>query len=193
MDFIKRFFSSKSKTYEHLDTEQPDEINKSAMSLDERFVYNFKQKGGAFFYPDDKEDFRQNLLRLLKYLDAASFMVLEPSYFHFLKKLQIPVTDQFNKNGVLLGGCEALIADEGSIMTTATHTKEYRNNELPKRRVIVALSNQITPSKTQALININNKYEKPPANIQTMSIFAQPKDDLSGNKWYETYLFLIEN
>jgi len=64
---------------------------------------------------------------------------------------------------------------------------------LPAKRVIVAMSTQILPDKQQALIKINNKYQKPPANIQTMSIFAPPKDDLSGGKWYETYLFLIEN
>ena len=192
MDFIKRFFSSKSKSYEHLNDESDDEQTGS-MEIDELFVYHFKQNGGAFFYPDDMDDFKTGLLKLLKYLDIESFTVLERSYFHFLNKLNIPVTDQFDKTGVLLGGCEALIADEGSIMTTATHTKEYRNVDLPQRRVIVALTNQITSSKTQALIDINNKYEKPPANIQTMSIFAQPKNDLSGNKWYETYLFLIEN
>ncbi len=192
MDFIKRFFSSKSKSYAHLDDEPVDE-HTGAMEIDELFVYHFKRNGGAFFYPDDMDDFQTGLKKLLKYLDIEAFTVLERSYFHFLSKLDIPVMDQLDKNGVLLGGCEALIADEGSIMTTETHTKAFRNIELPRRRVIIALSNQITPSKTQALIDINNKYEKPPANIQTMSIFAKPKNDLSGNKWYETYLFLIEN
>ena len=192
MGFIKRFFSSKTDKYDHLDEDQEPVVTDN-MSLDELFVYNYKQKGGAFFYPDDMEDFKDSLLQLLKYLGVEKYMVLERSYLQFLKKMQIPVTEQFDKNAVLLGGCEMLIANEGAIMTTATHTKEYRNQELPQRRVIVALSDQITPNKSQALTDINNKYKKPPANIQTMSIFAKPKNDLSGNNWYETYLFLIEN
>ncbi len=192
MDFIKKFFSSKSKTYEHIEREE-SAGKEAGMAMDEQFVYHFIQKGGHFFYPDDMDDFKQELLKLLKYLNIDSYLVLERSYWHFMKKLDVPVTSGLNESAVLLGGCEFLIADEGAIMTTATHTKAYRNNELPKTRVIVALSNQITPNKTQALIEINNKYEKPPANIQTISIFAKPKDDLLGNKWYDTYLFLIEN
>ena len=192
MDFLKRIFSSKTKKYDHLDEEQ-EVLKTQQMSIDELFVYNYKQKGGAFFYPGDIDEFKESLLQLLNYLNVESYMVLEQPYFRFLKKLNIPVNDHLDQNGVLLGGCEALIADEGAIMTTSDHTKEYRNSELPQRRVIVALSNQITPNKSQALTLINNKYEKPPANIQTMSIFAQPENDLSGNNWYETYLFLIEN
>ena len=192
MDFFKRIFHSKSKKYEQLDEEQ-ETSETNDMPLDELFVYNFKQKGGAFFYPDDMDDFKNSLLQLLKYLDADNFMVLEQDYLQFLNKIEIPATGKLENDGVLLGGCEALIADEGSIMTTAKHTKEYRNQELPLRRVVIALSNQITANKSQALTDINNKYEKPPVNIQTMSIFAKPKNDLSGNKWYETYLFLIEN
>ncbi len=192
MDFFKRLFPSKSKKYEHLDDEQ-DSLQTSNMSIDELFVYNYKQKGGAFFYPEDLADFKESLLQLLQYLNEEEYIVLEAAYLQFLHKMQIPVTDQLDQTGILLGGCEMLIANEGAIMTTAVHTKEYRNPELPQRRVIIALSNQITPNKSQALTDINNKYEKPPANIQTMSIFARPKNDLSGNMWYETYLFLIEN
>ncbi len=192
MDFIKRFFSSKSKAYEHLE-EDYDQNDLTHMAMDEKFVYNFIKKGGRFFYPDDMDGFKNELLKLLKYLQVDHFMVLERSYFHFMNKLHIPVTDRFDPSAVMLGGCEFLIANEGAIMTTATHTKTYRNDDLPRRRVIMALSNQIVSNKSQALIEINNKYEKPPANIQTMSIFAKQKDDLLGGKWYETYLFLIEN
>ncbi len=192
MDFIKRFFSSKTKSYQHIEEDVPDQKT-AHMSMDEQFVYHYIQKGGKFFYPDDMDDFKNELRKLLQYLKLDSFSVIERSYYHFLQKLQVPVRLEFDKDSVLLGGCESLIAEDGAIMTTETNTKEYRNSELPNRRVIIALSNQITPSKSQALIDINNRYEKPPANIQTMSIFAPPKDALSGGKWYETYLFLIEN
>jgi len=194
MHFLKRFFSSKSKSYNVINEIMEDDRKIKQMSLDEQFVHHFIKKGGKFFYPDDMDDFKLELLTLLQYLKIPHFTVLERSYYHFLQKLEVPVTlEEINQNGALLGGCESLIAEEGAIMTTAIHTKEYRNDELPKKRVIIALSNQIIPNKRAALININKQYEKPPSNIQTMSIFAPPKDDLSGGKWYETYLFLIEN
>ncbi len=192
MDFLKKIFSSKSKDYKHLQ-EQAEDNKTASMEDDERFVYHFIQKGGKFFYPDDMDDFKRELINLLKYLKADSYAVIERSYFHFLEKLGVPVKYSFTETDVLLGGCESLIADEGAIMTTATHTKEYRNIELPHKRVIVGLSNQIVSNKSQALIAINKRYETPPANIQTMSVFSKPQNDLSGGKWYETYLFLIEN
>jgi len=192
MDFFKKIFSSKSKSYD--DLQDQDSLNeKEKMTEDERFVYHFVQKGGQFFYPDDMDDFKDELLKLLKFLKVDEFAVVEREYFHFLEKLGIPVKYSFQDEDVLLGGCESLIAEDGAIMTTSKNTSEYRNSELPKRRVIIALSKQITPTKSQALIDINKKYEKPPANIQTMSMFAPPKNDLSGGRWYETYLFLIEN
>ncbi len=192
MNFIKKFFSSKTKTYEN-QLDKAVEGPSKKLPLDEMFVHNFVKKGGRFFYPENMEDFRLELLKLLKYLKLQKFGVIENSYALFLNKLHIPVTTDWKKAGILLGGCEYLIAQEGAILTTAQNSQSWRNHELPHRRVIIALANQIVAHKTDALIKINNKYKKPPANIQTMSIFAQSKDDLLGGKWYETYLFLIEN
>jgi len=192
MDFLKKIFSSKSKTYDKL-KETHQDTKTDFMSEDERFVYNFIKNGGQFFYPEDMEQFKSGLLKLLKHLEISNYHVLERSYYHFLKKINIPVEFGFTKQGVLLGGCESLIAHDGAIMTTEKHTSNYRNPDLPHRRVIVALSSQITPTKSQALSNINKKYETLPSNIQTMSIFAKPKDALQGGNWFEVYLFLIEN
>jgi len=192
MDFIKKFFSSKDKAYDHKE-EDLESLDTSSMSIDEKFVFNFIKQGGHFFYPDDMDDFKNELLKLLDYLKLNKYLVLERSYFHFLKKLEIPVTDQIDNAGALLGGCEYLIAEEGAVLTTEKNTKEYRNTELPKKRIIIALSTQIVSEKSEALVKINHKYQKPPANIQTMSIFAKPKYGLSGLYWYDTYLFLIEN
>jgi len=190
MDFFKKFFSSKSKSYDKIQDEENDQ---QKMTDDERFVYHFVKNGGKFFYPDDMEDFKNQLNALLKQLQKEHFSVIERGYLHFLEKLNVPVKFSFQKDDVLLGGCESLIASEGAVMTTAKQSSEYRNIELPQKRVIIALSNQITSNKSEALNIINKKYEKPPANIQTMSIFAPPENNLSGNKWYEVYLFLIEN
>ncbi len=192
MDFFKKIFSPKSKTYDNLQEEQ-EEAKTAQMPDDERFVYKFIQNGGKFFYPEDMEQFRMELLKLLKHLQIDEYAVLERSYFHFLQKLKVPVKFGVKTDDVLLGGCESLIAHEGAIMTTDKHTGEYRNGELPQKRVIVALSDQIVSAKTQALSAINKKYDSPPANIQTMSIFAPDKNTLTGGKWFEVYLFLIEN
>jgi len=191
MKFFKKYFASKPQKYDlrHDDVEESE----SNMPMDEHFVATFVQKGGHFFYPDDMDDFKQELLKLLAFLRVDKFVVLERSYLHFLKKLKIPVKYGLEKDAVLLGGCESLIASEAAIMTTAEQTGAYRNMELPIARVIVAMSNQILPNKQQALININNKYERPPNNIQTMSVFSQPKNELDAGKWFDVYLFLIEN
>jgi len=48
MDFIKRFFSSKLKSFEQIESEK-NKLNIEKMTLDERFVYHFIKKGGKFF------------------------------------------------------------------------------------------------------------------------------------------------
>ncbi len=191
MEFFKKFFSSKNKSFDkEQENKQEETLN---MPNDELFVYHYKQNGGKFFYPADMDDFKNELINLLKYLKKDKYTVIERSYLHFLEKINIPVNTELNEKNVLLGGCEHLIADQGAIMTTSKQTQSLRNNELPHIRVFIALSNQIVTSKADALHNINKKYEVHPSNIQTISLFKEPKQDSIDNKWYDTYLFLIEN
>jgi hypothetical protein len=190
MNFIKRFFPKKARSYPEMPSENQDANN---LSLDEQFVSKFINKGGHFYYPKDLENLKITLLQTLSITNNDKFLVLEKDYNHLLNKLNIPYTNNLNESRILISGCEFLIVDEAAIMTTARNTKDYRHNELPQQRVVIAMTNQIVQSKNDALIMINNSYEKPPANIQTISIFAEPSDDLLGSHWYKTFLFLIEN
>ncbi|HFX18262.1 MAG TPA: hypothetical protein ENK64_03895 [Flavobacteriales bacterium] len=192
MNFIKKIFLNKTKDNS---TFNSIENNHAFISknLDEQFVSKFINKGGHFFYPEHLKDLKVSLLKILSLTNNDKFFVLEKDYMTFLKKINIPFTTKLNETNILISGCEFLIADEAAIMTTSRNTKEYRHNELPQQRVVIAMTNQIVQSKNDALIIINNSYEKPPANIQTISIFAEPSDDLLGSHWYKTFLFLIEN
>ncbi len=195
MEFFKKYFSSKHKKFDQ-DIEEAEDSQIEQMPLDETFVYNFKKNGGKFFYPDDIDDYKDELLRILKFLHTEKYAVLERGYFHFLQKLDIPVTDKIDDNSVLIGGCEYLIADNGSIMTTSKQTKDKRNQELPKKRVFIGLSNQIIESKAEALIEINRKYETYPSNIQTIRSFREGEGNIlteSSSHWYDAYLILIES
>jgi len=191
MEFFKKIFSSKSKSYEKAQESEQDELQQ--MPKDELFVYHYKKNGGKFFYPNDMDDFNQELLKLLKYLKVEEYTVIERSYFHFLQKMNVPVTSEIKDDAVLLGGCENLIADQGAIMTTSKQTQNFRNSELPKTRIFIGLSNQIVTSKADALHTINKKYDVYPSNIQTISKFKEPNKNSVDNKWYDSYLFLIEN
>ncbi len=191
MEFFKKIFSSKSKDYDKDEVEDIDQLTK--MPVDEHFVFRFKENGGKFFYPEDMDSFASELLKLLKYLKKDRFSVIERSYLHFLEKLKVPCTTELTKDAVLLGGCESLIAEEGAVMTTSRQTKNFRNIDLPNTRVFIALSNQITLSKADALREINKKYEDYPSNIQTLSVFKKNKEGEVSENWFDTYLFLIEN
>ena len=192
MKFFKKYFTSKPEKYTE-NAETSLEENQRQLPIDEFFVSNFVNKGGKFFYPENMDDFKSELIKLQGYLKIDHFSVWERSYLHFLKKLKVPVKYGFEMNDVFLGGCESLIAEEGAIMTTGEHTGEFRNADLPKKRVIIAMSSQILSNKAQALSDINRRHDHPPSNIQTISVFAQPDNDLMGKLWFETYLFLIEN
>ncbi len=190
MQFLKKFFSNKNKDFEKEKT--ADELEMSKLPIDEVFVINFKKNGGKFFYPENMDELQNELAALLKLTQKNEYTFIERAYFHFLKKLNIPVKIFENEEGILIGGCEYLIAEDGAIMTTSKQVLHYRNAELPKKRVIIATSNQIVKDKRQALEEINKKYEIYPTNIQTSSNFKENEDDLQGKHWVETYLFLIE-
>lgn len=193
MDFFKKIFSTKNKKLEQSEKIQEKEP-KDKMSIDEHFVYHFVKKGGYFFYPNDMDDFKSELLKILQLTQQEYFSVIERAYYHLLKKMKIPVRfDNFSSDDILLGGCELLISNESAIMTTSRQTGEYRNTQLPQKRLIVSMSNQIVADKTEAMTFINKKYETPPSNIQTMSIFAPTENSIVQGQWYEVYLFLIEN
>ena len=192
MNFIKKLFLKKVKKDDD-GIQKGVKKNVEHLPVDEVFVRNFVKKGGYFFYPENLDYLEIELRKILKFLNLSSFGVIEPEYKQLLTKLNIPFTAEWQKVNNLLGGCEHLIANEGAILTTEKNSRSWRNQELPKHRIIIALASQIVSHKTEALIKINNNYQKPPANIQTMSIFAKPADGLSVGTWYKTFLFLIEN
>ncbi len=191
MQFLKKFFAKKNK---HIDNDFSGEqnIDKSELETDELFVVNYKEKGGKFFYPESMEDLTEQLEIILKLTGQERYAVIERSYYHFLQKIKIPVTGDVKKSDILLGGCEYLMASEASILMTSKQLKNFRNSQLPKQRVIIATSDQIVFDKQKALQEINKKYDEYPSNIQSFSNFTKSNDDLLGNQWYETYLFLIE-
>ncbi len=190
MQFLKKFFSNKNKNYDK--EKQSEEVELNNLPLDEIFVINFKKNGGKFFYPADMNELTIELKNILKINNENKYNFIERAYYHFLKKIGIPANEFKNNNGILIGGCEYLIAVDGAIMTTSKQLKHYKNNEVPHKRVIIATSNQIVKDKRQALEEINKKYEIYPTNIQTSSNFKENSDELNGNNWVETYLFLIE-
>jgi len=190
MQFLKKFFSKKNKLYNKENELEETEINQ--LPIDEIFVINFKKNGGKFFYPQGINELNNELQALLKMTKETQYSYIERAYYHFLKKMNIPVNEFKDHSGILIGGCEYLIADDGAIMTTSKQLKHYRNDKLPKKRVIIATSNQIVKDKRQALEEINKKYDEYPTNIQTISTFMKNDDELNGNNWVETYLFLIE-
>jgi len=190
MQFLKKFFSNKNKNYEKEKELEDSKINQ--LPMDEIFVINFKKNGGKFFYPEDMDELEQELKAILDITGEKTYHFIERAYFHFLKKMNIPISPFENNSGILIGGCEYLIADDGALMTTSKQLKHYRNDKLPKKRLIIATSNQIVKDKRQALEEINKKYDEYPTNIQTISNFKKNEDDLNGNNWVETYLILIE-
>ncbi len=190
MQFLKKFFSNKNKNYDR--DQELEDLKMEKLPLDEVFVINFKKNGGKFFYPEDMDELKKELSAILEINNEKNYQTIERAYYHFLKKMNIPAKEYKDDSGILIGGCEYLIADDGAIMTTSKQLKHYRNNNLPKKRVIIATSNQIVKDKRQALEEINKKYDDYPTNIQTISHFKESENDLNGNTWLETYLFLIE-
>ncbi len=190
MQFFKNLFSSNKKDYNKIQKEA--EETRMNLPLDEMFVVNYKKAGGKFFYPENMEELQNQLKGLLKLLNEDRFVAIDRGYYHFLIKLKLPVTSKIENNGILIGGCEYLIAEEGAILVSSKNILNYRNNELPHKRIFITTTDQIVKDKREALEKINKKYEEYPSNIQSFSKFKKKEAEEEGLFWMDASLFLIE-
>ena len=107
---------------------------------------------------------------------------------------------QFSKNTsstFFLSTCEALVANNGSILVSANQIKEKTLKELPSNFVIFATTSQIIESISEGLRKIKNQSKNYiPSNITTIQDFEsdKEKDFMSyGSSTKNLYLLLLED
>jgi hypothetical protein len=200
MNFFKKIFgSSDASSDEENESEYAgNSIQDSHLSIDERFIFNFKKNGGKFLYCENKQEVAEQFENILEENDWFESEVLcyEPGLFHLLDENKLlyiaPTRPKF-----LLASCENLIADEGSILFSSKQIRQNKPNELPANIVIIATTSQILSIKSDGLSAIKRKYERDyPTNITTIKYFEKAKEEdftQYGSVAKNLYLLLLED
>ncbi|TPG44039.1 lactate utilization protein B/C [Flavobacterium pectinovorum] len=200
MNFFKKIFgSSDAASDDENESEYAgNSIQDSHLSIDERFIFNFKKNGGKFLYCENKQEVAEQFENILEENDWFESEVLcyEQGLFHLLDENKLlyiaPTRPKF-----LLASCENLIADEGSILFSSKQIRQNKPNELPANIVIIATTSQILSIKSDGLSAIKRKYERDyPTNITTIKYFEKAKEEdftQYGSVAKNLYLLLLED
>jgi len=200
MNFFKKIFgSSDAASDEENESEYAGSpVQDSHLSIDERFIFNFKKNGGKFLYCENKQEVAEQFENILEENDWFENEVLcfEPGLFSLLEENKLPYQAPKNPK-FLLATCENLIADEGSILFSSKQIKQNKPNELPANIVIIATTSQMQPMKSDGLSAIKRKYERDyPTNITTIKYFEKAKEEdftQYGSVAKNLYLLLLED
>ena len=172
--------------------------DKTDMSIDEQFIYNFKKNGGKFLYCENSEEVKEQFEHILQVNDwyESNVLCYEPKLFNLLDENKLTYVKGVEPK-FLFSNCENLIAEEGSILFCSKQIKQHKPNELPINIVIVATTSQIVAAKSDGLTTIKKKYESDiPTNITAIKYFEKAKEEdftQYGSVAKNLYLLLLED
>ena len=204
MNLFKRFLNPKKSKSDKDQENMPDNAARGKympdvkLPTDERFMLNFKNKGGKFLYCEDEEEVQE----------AFDNILLENDWYEkqcccFDENLKSKF-DQFNLDfnssagaPFFLSTCEYLVANDGSILISSNQIKERKLRELPSDFIILSSTSQLIDTIGEGLrgIKFKNK-QRIPSNITTIKNFEPQKesDFMSyGSSSKNLYLLLLED
>jgi hypothetical protein len=199
MSLFRKFFGSINPATED---DKESEFSKTnadnTISIDEKFISNFKKNGGKFLYCENSEEVKEQFENILEENDWFESEVLcyEPKLFSILEDNKLTFSKPASP-AFLLASCENLISEEGSILFSSKQIKQDKPNELPTNIIILANTSQILETKSDGLSAIKKKYERDyPTNITTIKYFEKAKEEdftQYGSSAKNLYLLLLED
>lgn len=196
--FRKLFGSSISASDEEKESQNNNFFPENNLSVDERFIFNFKKNGGKFLYCENAQEVKDHFENILEENDWFESQVLcyDSNLFGLLDENKLIYKNLTNPK-FLLSSCENLIAEEGSILFSSKQIKQLKPNELPTNIVVLATTSQILAMKSDGLSAIKKKYERDyPTNITAIKYFEKAKEEdftQYGSSAKNLYLLLLED
>ena len=196
--FRKIFGSSISSSDEEKENQNNNFFPENNISVDERFINNFKKNGGKFLYCENAAEVKDQFENILEENDWFESEVLcyDTNLFKLLDENRLTYTKTTNPK-FLLSSCENLIAEEGSVLFSSKQIKQLKPNELPTNIVVIATTSQILAMKSDGLSAIKKKYERDyPTNITAIKYFEKAKEEdftQYGSSAKNLYLLLLED
>ncbi len=159
MNFFKKLISKISAINEsEEETKSSDIVTDSGnLPLDELFVKNFIAKGGKFLYCLNDQELEQNLTQILKENQWNNIVCFDKELNKLLSKIKSAKTEQIVQNLPFLTVCEALTAEDGSIMFSSKQLKEKKLKDLPGNFIVFAKTSQLVKSIREGVMAVRSR------------------------------------
>lgn len=179
-----------------IDNFRNEEIN---IPLDEKFAENFTTTGGKFIYCLNHQEVLDTIKEIISENDWSGALSFDGVINELLKEIDITYSDKSGINSVFFTTCEALIANDGSILISSNQLKGRKLPNLPYDFIIIAQIDNIISNRSDGLGSLTLRYGKNiPSGITTVK---GPKtvtgtnnilDSGSINTSKNIYLLLVE-
>ncbi len=166
------------------------------------FAQQFSDVGGNFIFCENDEDFVYNIGALTTDENFGKLWCAETEIQNLLKLANIPYltsTDELEKAGTSITGCEFLIARTGSILISSKQLSGRRAAVYPAQHIVVAKTSQLILHMKDALKAVKAKYEN--AMPSMVSVITGPSRTADIEKTLvqgahgpkEIYVFMIDD
>lgn len=201
MNFFKKLIQNITSQKESEENIRPSvhSGNLNDLPLDELFVKNFISKGGKFLYCSDTAELEQNLLQILQENKWNNMVCFDDDLNKFLTKIKSAKTRDVVHNLPFFTVCEALTADDGSIMFSSKQLKGKKLKDLPNNFIVFAKTSQLVKSIREGVMAVRARAEaNSPTIVSSVKHYTMEKlgsDFMSyGNTNAKSlYLLLLED
>ena len=161
MNFFKKLIQNITslKESEEVTHSSVNPHNSDGLPLDELFVKNFISKGGKFLYCSDTDELEQNLLQILQENKWNNMVCFDDDLNKFLTRIKSAKTKEIVHNLPFFTVCEALTADDGSIMFSSKQLKGKKLKDLPVNFIVFAKTSQLVKSIREGVMTVRARAE----------------------------------
>ena len=196
MSFFNKIFKKKVNiSHEENESEDPlDDI-----SIDQKFVKKFIQKGGKFLYCSSLTETESNLEHILNENDWNNVICFEDTMIDILNKIKIENTEKLKSDLPFFTCCESLIANDGSIMFSSKQLYDKKLHDFSNNFIVFAKTSQLVQDTREGISGIRNRSEKNEATIiSSVKDFIPNKTETDFMTYGNTnskslYLLLLED
>ena len=167
--------------------------------LDEKFAENFTNTGGKFLYCINQDEVLDAVSSIFSENNWDEVLSFDNELNNLLSKTDLTFSDSTGPNSVFFTTCEALIANDGSILISSNQLKGRKLPNLPYDFIIFTKIDRIIENRSDGLGSLISRYGKNiPSGITTVK---GPKtvtgtnnilDSGSINTSKSIYLLLVE-
>ncbi len=174
MTFFKKIFSKKSSKEEIKDS-QPE----TNFSLEDFFVQTYINNGGKFIYCTNTLEVKEAVKNICYEKGWLSLSLIQNDLKEFVQQKEIEIVNELNTKHPLFTNCEALIAENGSILFSSNQVKSHKLVTLHDDFIVFATTSQLVKSMDNSLTYIKTKYSNReiPTNISAIKKYSFTKNE----------------